>query len=174
MRGSAFIVAGLVATVIAMVPGHSRAGSGGASAANPAGCSSGLLQVVLENRSKWQLTLSTTPDSTQMLPQTIDSGSNGFWCSTAADTSGSVAYTVNANSGSIISYTFVGGTVSTVTVLPEGGPPTAYCIAYMGTYERQQAVILTYADSRPDSSSVQGVCAYPAAGTTSAPARKTG
>jgi hypothetical protein len=174
VRGIALIAAGLAATIIAMVPGHVRAGSSGASSANAAGCSSGLLQVVLENRSKWQLTLSTTPDSSQSLPQTIDAGSDGFWCSTAADTTGSVAYTVNANSGSIISYTLAAGTVSNLTVLPEGGPPTAYCIAYMGTYERRQALILTYTDSKPDSSSVQGVCAYPAAGTTRAPGRTAG
>jgi hypothetical protein len=168
MKRYAALAAGVALVAHAIFPSAGMAGTSYPLSASPAGCASGSLQLVIQNRSKWLLALVNTSDAALMPPAFIRPGEGGVWCMSAGDATGEVAYSVNANSGSIIHYSIAGGAVSSISVLPEGGPPTAYCAISQGSSAGQPGVILTYSDGKPDASATVGVCTLMQAGSSEA------
>jgi hypothetical protein len=153
------LVAGLVMAAIAFIPSPGFAGNQPPVPRGSSGCASGSIQVLFQNRSYWLLVLSDTSDPAVTPPQLIPPLESELWCLSSSDANGSISYSLSQNSGSIITYSVSGGSVSSVSVLPEGGPPTLYCTLH--TNAGRSAVVIFYLDERPDASAAMGTCTLP-------------
>jgi hypothetical protein len=163
IRGSLFGI--IVAAAIFFFPSRANAGTGGQAPSGSTACNAGSPQIVLQNRSKWLLALISNSDLSQTPPPFIRPNGTEVWCVGSAEGDNSIAYSVNANSGSIITYSVSGGSLTSISVLPEGGPPTAYCSISAGTNAAQPMLVLTYYDQKPNASAVFGVCSHMTAGS---------